>query len=378
MEEVENEDTKKEWTDEERKALETKLDRELDDFIAGLRKREAEVVPPDQLAEELSNHPFFLKKLPEDGSVPALVDGLQQLKYSENDNTAEELALALKDDGNQAFKVANYRLAVMSYTEGLAKKCADKHINATLYNNRAAAHFRLKNYRSCYNDCKLALEMDSQYTKALVRLADACMELELFDECIAHCKMLEGTTGKAKEFREMAQKALKKKNEKSRDERKTIFRRKKMESAVTSVENAILERGITMRNSDLANVENPLIGGPVSGVHLEDGKLVWPVVLLYPEYSMTEVIQNFHEDSTFQEQLGEVFAERPEWDVERKYNLNSIRIYYEDDSKPHEVKLKSTLKSVICRKTYVVEAATPAFIIFAKDSDAERRFLNED
>ncbi|KAF6200787.1 hypothetical protein GE061_005233 [Apolygus lucorum] len=378
MEGVSNEITKKEWTDEERRELETKLDRELDDFIAGLRKRDAEVVPPDQLAEELTNHPFFLKKLPEDGSVPPLVDGLQQLKYSEHENTTEELALAHKDDGNQAFKVANYRLAVMSYTEGIAKKSTDKHINATLYNNRAAAHFRLKNYRSCYNDCKKALEMDPQYTKAIVRLADVCMELELFDECIAHCKVLEGVTGKAKEFREMTQKALKKKNEKSRNERKKIFQRKKVESAVSSVENAIKERGITMRNSELANVENPLMGGPVSGVHLEDGKLVWPVVLLYPEYSMTEVIQNFHEDSTFEEQLSEVFADRPEWDVERKYNLNSIRVYYEDDSKPHEVKIKSTLKSVITRKTYIVEAATPAFIIFVKDSSAERRFLDKD
>lgn len=34
-----------------------------------------------------------------------------------------------------------------------------------------------------------------------------------------------------------------------------------------------------------------------SRVHMdENGKLVWPVIFMYPEYKLTDFIQAFHED----------------------------------------------------------------------------------
>jgi hypothetical protein len=57
------------------------------------------------------------------------------------------LAAAYKEDGNYNFKLKKYRLAVMSYTEGLRQQCGDSHLESELYNNRAAAHFFLTNYR---------------------------------------------------------------------------------------------------------------------------------------------------------------------------------------------------------------------------------------
>jgi hypothetical protein len=34
-------------------------------------------------------------------------------------------------------------------------------------------------------------------------------------------------------------------------------------------------------------------------VHLDDsGSLVWPVMFLYPEYQVTDLVQEFHEDNT--------------------------------------------------------------------------------
>lgn len=32
-------------------------------------------------------------------------------------------------------------------------------------------------------------------------------------------------------------------------------------------------------------------------VHLVDGRLVWPVIFLYPEYETTDFVQEFHEDT---------------------------------------------------------------------------------
>ena len=38
---------------------------------------------------------------------------------------------------------------------------------------------------------------------------------------------------------------------------------------------------------------------PQGRVHVDDkGSLVWPVMFLYPEYQVTDFIQEFHEDET--------------------------------------------------------------------------------
>lgn len=58
-----------------------------------------------------------------------------------------ELATSYKDDGNFNFKYKNYRLAIIAYTEGIKVKCKNFELNATLYNNRSAAHYFLKNFR---------------------------------------------------------------------------------------------------------------------------------------------------------------------------------------------------------------------------------------
>lgn len=39
----------------------------------------------------MENHPFFMKTLPNDGEVSPLVEGLQQLKYSTEENSPEGL-----------------------------------------------------------------------------------------------------------------------------------------------------------------------------------------------------------------------------------------------------------------------------------------------
>ena len=64
-----------------------------------------------------------------------------------DDRNVLELANSYKEDGNFNFKHKNYRLAVLSYTEGIKVPCEDDEIRALLLNNRSAAQFFLKNYR---------------------------------------------------------------------------------------------------------------------------------------------------------------------------------------------------------------------------------------
>lgn len=82
---------KKYWTEEERLEIATKLDAELDEYINGLeKKRYTEGWPEDRWQEEMEKHPFFMKNALEAGDkLSPLVEGLQQLKYGEDNNTPE-------------------------------------------------------------------------------------------------------------------------------------------------------------------------------------------------------------------------------------------------------------------------------------------------
>ena len=64
------------------------------------------LLSPEELEQELLNHPFFMKQMPEEGeSLPPLIEAMQQLKYSTEDNTREDLLESYKKDGLFHFKL---------------------------------------------------------------------------------------------------------------------------------------------------------------------------------------------------------------------------------------------------------------------------------
>ena len=77
-------------------------------------------------------------------------------------------------------------------------------------------------------------------------------------------------------------------------------------------------------------------GGPVdltsphpagARVHLTpDGTLVWPVLLLYPEYGTSDYIAEFRENDRFIDHLTEMFKMPTPWDVEGKYPLQALQV----------------------------------------------------
>jgi len=89
--------------------------------------------------QEMEQHPFFAKSVDPSKELSPLLKGIQDLKYSPEENSPEELASNYKEDGNFQFKLKKYRLAVAVYTEGLKQKCENDLLNAQLLTNRAAA-----------------------------------------------------------------------------------------------------------------------------------------------------------------------------------------------------------------------------------------------
>ncbi|XP_011630804.1 tetratricopeptide repeat protein 4 [Pogonomyrmex barbatus] len=376
---------KKTWTEEERLELAAKLDAELDEYINSLEKKSyTEGWPEDRWQEEMEKHPFFMKKAPEPGEeLSPLMEGLQKLKYGEDENTPEELATNYKEDGNFNYKYKKYRLAILSYTEGIRTKCKDNDLMAQLHNNRAAAHFMLQNYRSCLNDCKLALKFKPEYPKALSRAATCCFHIKDYTQCIDLCEQFLNNNPNDKRILKLRADAVLAQKSLQRDKRKQERTEKKLEKEEEKLLEIILRRGITLelmnakQKLELNDLEPQLPQIALCKVHLEGDKLVWPVMFLYPEAQQTDFVQNFHEDTLLIDQLIEMFEKPLDWDVKHRYTVNNINIYFEGKNKcsVHTVDVQLTLGEILRDKQFVVRGGTPAFLILVKSSEAEERFL---
>ncbi|XP_034255905.1 DNA polymerase interacting tetratricopeptide repeat-containing, protein of 47 kDa [Thrips palmi] len=366
--------------------LAAKLDAELDEFIGGLeRKAYTEGWPEDRWEEEMEKHPFFMTKAPEPGEeLSPLMEGIQQLKYDENENTPEDLAIAYKDDGNFNFKCKKYRRAIIAYTEGLKKKCKDDEINAQLYNNRSASNFFLENYRSSLNDCLAALKLKEDYPKALNRAAECLFHLNKFDECIEYCDKIIARNADDKAITVLRSKATTAKKVADRDKRRLQAAGKKEEMQGLKLLETVRNRNIKFKSKDsaalkLSDLEPQFPDAVRSRVHIdENGKLVWPVIFMYPEYKLTDFIQAFHEDEIFENMLCEVFAEHPEWDHEKKYVPVNLRIYFEDENaRMHNIPTTWTLGKALTHSKYILQGGTPGFMILVSGSDAEKLYIKK-
>ncbi|CAL7935579.1 unnamed protein product [Xylocopa violacea] len=377
----------KTWTDEERLELASKLDAELDEYINNLEKKSyTEGWPEDRWEQEMEKHPFFMKKAPEPGEeLSPLMEGLQQLKYGEDDNTPEELANNYKEDGNFNYKYKKYRLAILSYTEGIRTKCSDNDLMAQLYNNRAAAHLMLRNYRSCLNDCKLALKLKPNYKKALNRAAICCFHIKDYDQCIDLCDRLLDEFSVDLEVSNLKSQAIAARERLKRDKRKQDRLEKKLNKEEDELISIIQSRGVHLeliegkRSPDLKDLEPQVPQIAQSRVHLDaQNKLIWPVMILYPEVQQTDFIQNFHEDTLLMEQLEELFNEPPEWDSQKRYTPQNVNVYFEgkDKCSLHKVNLCYSLGKILQDRRFIVRGGTPAFLIFVKSSEAEKRYLD--
>nr|XP_012417800.1 PREDICTED: tetratricopeptide repeat protein 4 isoform X2 [Odobenus rosmarus divergens] len=182
----------------------------------------------DQWEEEFEKVPLFMKKAPSEidpNENPDLAC-LQSIIFDE-ERSPEEQAKTYKDEGNDYFKEKDYKKAVISYTEGLKKKCTDPDLNAVLYTNRAAAQYYLGNFRSALNDVTAARKLKPCHLKAIVRGALCHLELKNFAEAVNWCDEGLQIDAREKKLLEMRAKADKLKRTEQRDIRKAKLKEKK-------------------------------------------------------------------------------------------------------------------------------------------------------
>ncbi|XP_078074848.1 tetratricopeptide repeat protein 4 [Mustelus asterias] len=373
----------------------------MDAFIDQFKgKKYKEGFNEDNWEEEFDKIPMFMKKAPEelDPLEQPELACIQTILYDE-DQSPEELAKTYKNEGNQYFKEKNYKKAVISYTEGLKRKCSDSELNAILHTNRAAAQFYLGNYRSALNDVIAARKLKPSHLKAVIRGVLCHIELKNYSKAIAWCDEGLQFEPKEKQLIELRANADKQKRVEERNVRKAKLKEKKERVQADALMKAIKERKIKLfqppelssQNSDDdgddkeddkvfrtlfdgINSENGIV------VHLdENGNLNWPVLFLYPEYEQMDFISVFHEDTRFIDHLTVMFGENfPPWDTEKKYKPNNLELYFEDEQREdlYRVDPMCTLRQVLSHDRCVVKAGNPRILILVRGSSFFRDFLS--
>merc|ERR1719208_438818 len=114
---------------------------------------------------------------------------------------------AKKEEGNTAFKAGNLDEAYRLYSEALLIDPCNRNTNAKLYFNRATVASKLKKTAESISDCDRALNLDPNYTKALLRRAKSYMETEQYEEAVRDYESVFKSDKSNMEYRQLLQEA---------------------------------------------------------------------------------------------------------------------------------------------------------------------------
>lgn len=324
----------------------------------------------DTWEQEFEEHPMFMTKPSADGSLPPLMQAIQQIKYDPESNTKKELAANYKEDGNQNFKLKKYRWAVASYTEGLKINCEDNELNSVLYGNRAASHTFLGNHRSALNDSLKSFNLNENNHKAMVRAAQCYNQLKKFEECIAFCTKHGAKSPKLADVCLAAQTELGKLTEEAKREKAV---QNALDTKKALIAGAIEERNINVKGSVFQS-SHP----GASHIHVnlnEANQLVWPVIFLYPDHNQTDFIEQFNENESFAAYFDVLFGDEnnlPPWDIDRIYRPDKLEIAYSFPGMEVLCRIdpKKPLKDVLSSSDFVLLGANPTFVVTSGELSA--------
>jgi len=371
--------------------LAEKLDQDIEQFMAKMKpSRYTDGWKEETWREEMEQHPFFMTKQPEGDNLPPLLEGLQQLKYDENINTPEEIASTYKDEGNINFKAKNYHKAIINYTEGLKEKCSND-LRSQLYNNRAAAHYYLKNYSSAFKDSENAVRYKEgkNYLKAEIRSIQCLYRLRRYEDCILQADAFKTRHGDNEEIAKILKDSFMKDKEEKRNSRKRknfeIKRKLEEDKIINAIKerkiklNLVTEDGLPEQLTSLEQLKPQYERLRGEGVKLvSENVLAWPVQFVYPEYHILECSTCCREDIPLRDILGEMLSSRAEWDAMGKYTIDNsnLRISTVLDSAYKHVSLDDCLKNLYTRNGFSVSGGVPSFVVVLAGTEEEKRLLS--
>lgn len=257
-----------------------------------------------------------------------------------------------------------------------------------LYMGRAKLNLARHNFGRCKEDCLEALKWkkNEQIYFILVR---SRYFIQKFEECITFAKealqhfpnsiKIKELCGKAEIELQVEREHLKKVeliNQGKEDDRLAVY------------------RNLRGKGIKLGKAMHDLPQRVDQSIRVDKhGLLHMPVLVLYPEFMVTDFIQDWVENETFAQQLRPLFQEQAPWDPEGLYRMDTIEVYFEADATkcldPREtpknkakkkyirVNLKDSLLQPLQHPNLIVPQY-PVFHVISRENDEFRdAFLGE-
>jgi len=112
-----------------------------------------------------------------------------------------------KEEGNTAFKAGHLTEAIRLYSEALEIDPCNRSTNAKLFFNRATVAAKLGKIKDSIEDCSKAIDLDPNYTKAILRRAKSYMETEQYEEAVRDYEKVSKSDKHNGEYRQLLQQA---------------------------------------------------------------------------------------------------------------------------------------------------------------------------
>ncbi|KAJ3237525.1 hypothetical protein HDU81_009339 [Chytriomyces hyalinus] len=296
--------------------------------------------PIASVDEVLKSTPLFMQSLGDIGQDNDTIEALQALLY---DGTPEETALNFKEQGNEAFQAGKktYKSAIEYYSKGIAAKCSDAELNSVLYANRAAVNLELQNYRKVLNDCGEAIKYNPKNVKAFYRSTKALLSLDRIVEARDACRMGLELDAKNAPLLDLQKKIEARQDAIEKSKQAALERERLKIAKETALKNAITSRGVvnlSTLETTKADHEDTLklthkafISSNAPTLDETTNQVSYPVMFLYPEHTLSDLISSFNETNTFMDHLHEMFSpeNRPPWDVQGNYVPEKLEVYFE-------------------------------------------------
>eukprot|EP00659_Diplonema_papillatum_P022726 gene22726-34801_t len=282
--------------------------------------------------------PLFMTKIDENSENPA-VAALADVLY--NEVSPEELAETCKSKGNQAMKQAGmavggtvgpkgcYRTALEFYTEGIHAKSPNQDVVVALLANRAQVHLALENYGHCVADCQDVLHIKED-VKCCFRAAKACNFVKKPDRAIRFIERGLRIPGESGNKALLAQKKVTDGLFAEIEKKKTQANLKKREAVAEWMESVqlLVDSGIRVGKSEMLSSHWAQYGA--KGPRLEDGELVFSLLMVYDEYNQSDFVQNVALEHSLADHLCEMFpptVPHAGWDEQKRYNAPDLTDY---------------------------------------------------
>jgi len=347
---------------------------------------------PEENDDDWKQLPMFVESLPDEPSSNVHLNALQSIS---DECTPAERADAFKDVGNDFYKAGKerYNDAIYYYSKALNVKCNDMRLNSAILSNRAACNLELGNYRKVIQDCTVAIEFNKDNMKAYFRAARAFFALNKDKDALNMCDKALLVDAENKDIKTLREKIDKRIKDTERREREKIEKENAKRQELELLATKLYQRGMKL-GSQLFDMSQYTHSSDRKIEFDSNNVIHFPVVFLYPEYSMSDFIINFEEDHTFGDHLSMMFPpdnpEYAQWDKNRSYTIDKIEVYFETNwTKPilSNVPYKETKRWIRIKHTTTIEAVLkhpdyiipgiPIFYIVARGNAFYKTFLEK-